>query len=298
MGTDVNTAWLDLQAGLAALAGRQLFFIGGAPRSGTTWLQRMLDRHPDISCAGEGLFMHHLAVPLERLMQDRANALAAKNAEVFAESGGYALPPAEHTEILLGTAILLALQQQAGTKPCAAVGEKTPENVFLYPRLHALFPRAKLIVIARDPRDLLSSAWHFFARRGGAADTEAARAAYVASALPAIEAGMRAALDHAEAWPQLCRLVTYEALHRDAAAQLAALFRFLGVADTAAVVAECVAANAFEALAGGRAAGEEDARSFYRTGLPGQWRSTFSDAIGETIVHRTVWAFPNFGWEP
>ena len=33
-----------------------LFFVLGAPKSGTTWLQYLLNAHPNISCRGEGLF--------------------------------------------------------------------------------------------------------------------------------------------------------------------------------------------------------------------------------------------------
>src|ERR1700722_16518864 len=45
-----------LSAEIAALRRKQLFFIGGAAKSGTTWLQLLLDRHPAISCNGEGHF--------------------------------------------------------------------------------------------------------------------------------------------------------------------------------------------------------------------------------------------------
>ena len=32
------------------------FFVGGHGRSGTTWLQRTLNSHPEILCNGEGMF--------------------------------------------------------------------------------------------------------------------------------------------------------------------------------------------------------------------------------------------------
>ena len=56
--------WIEGQRNIEALAERQLFFIGGAPRSGTTWLQLLLDCHPEVSCRGEGLFWKELAEPL------------------------------------------------------------------------------------------------------------------------------------------------------------------------------------------------------------------------------------------
>ena len=50
-------SWRERESAIAELAKRQLFFVGGAPRSGTTWMQHMLDAHPDISCRGEGHFL-------------------------------------------------------------------------------------------------------------------------------------------------------------------------------------------------------------------------------------------------
>jgi hypothetical protein len=128
------------QAEIARLAQQQLFFVGGAPRSGTTWLQLLLDSHPNVSCHGEGLFQHHLADPLATVMAARGQAIAGKNERLFRHSGGFPPPAAEDVEMLLGTAILLALERQRDGKPCRAIGEKTPENVFFFPRLKRLFP--------------------------------------------------------------------------------------------------------------------------------------------------------------
>jgi Sulfotransferase family len=57
--------WVARQQELLRLAGCQLFFVGGAPRSGPTWLQLLLDSHPVVCCRGEGLFQKHLADPLD-----------------------------------------------------------------------------------------------------------------------------------------------------------------------------------------------------------------------------------------
>ena len=148
--------WIAYQERLLRLARCQLFFVGGAPRSGTTWLQYLLDSHPEVCCRGEGLFRKHLAEPLEHMMAARRQALAAKNDAVFRHDGGYALPASDDVELLLGTAVLAALERQCEGKPYRAVGEKTPENVFFFARLKRLFPGARFIGISRDPRDVLS----------------------------------------------------------------------------------------------------------------------------------------------
>ena len=51
---------------LSALFGKQLFFIGGAAKSGTTWLQVLLDAHPSVSCTGENHFVTHLFPTLRK----------------------------------------------------------------------------------------------------------------------------------------------------------------------------------------------------------------------------------------
>ncbi len=111
-------SWVEHQDKLLRLARCQLFFVGGAPRSGTTWLQSLLDSHPEISCRGEGLFMKHLAEPLDTMMAARHQALAAKNTSVFRHAEGCKLPEPEDVELLLGTAVLAALERQCAGKPC------------------------------------------------------------------------------------------------------------------------------------------------------------------------------------
>ncbi|MFP6691035.1 MAG: sulfotransferase, partial [Alphaproteobacteria bacterium] len=55
-----------LQKGAEAVYAKPLFFICGAIKSGTTWLQLMLDAHPDIACRGEGHLPNMLCRAWER----------------------------------------------------------------------------------------------------------------------------------------------------------------------------------------------------------------------------------------
>ena len=287
--------WMNRQTELAAFAARQLFFIGGAPRSGTTWLQQILDAHPEVSCQGEGLFWKHLAVPMENMMAARRQALVEKNTAIFQHTGGYKLPGDEDTEHLIGTAILLALQRQCAGKTCKAIGEKTPENVFFFPRLKQLFPGAKFIGLMRDPRDVLASAWHFF--RAGGAEDDAAKFAFIQSALPSLNAGTRQMLALAQEFPSDSAVVTYEGLRTSPAPIIASLFRLIGVADDEEVVQNCLTQTAFATQTSGRAAGSTSNGAFLRSGVAGTWRTTISPAMNELILHELNWMFPHFGWD-
>ena len=296
--TRALASWTEQQDKLTRLAGRQLFFVGGAPRSGTTWLQYLLDAHPEVSCRGEALFGKHLATPLEAMMAERRQALAAKNAAVFRELGGYPLPTEEDAAFLFGTAVLLELERQSAGKACRAVGEKTPENVFLFARLKHLFPDAKFIAMARDPRDVLASAWHFFRKPVVGADDAAARIAFIGPALASLDQGARTMLALREAFPSHCTIVTYEDLHAAPAPVAAALFRFLGVSDGEDVVADCVARTSFTTMSGGRSPGETQEGTFFRSGVVGGWPSTFDAGMNAMILRELGWMYPHFGWTP
>lgn len=290
--------WMQHQDRLMRVARCQLFFVGGAPRSGTTWLQYLLDSHPEISCRGEGFFLKHLATPLESLTAARRQALVEKNGTVFQHGSGYPLPEQGDVEFLLGTAVLLALERQSVGKACRAIGEKTPENVFFFARLKRVFPGAKFIGIARDPRDVLASAWHFFHRPAPGEDEIAAKIAFISGALASLDSGARTMVALTEQFPSDCVNVTYERMREAPLLIAAQLFRFLGVADDADVVADCVARTSFTVLSGGRLPGVARNGSFFRSGVAGNWRSTFTPDMSATILHALGWMFPRFGWEP
>jgi hypothetical protein len=61
-----------LQSTVSAVHSKQMFFIGGVAKSGTTWLQILLDLHPNITCKGEGHFPNTFA-PLLKGVLDMHN---------------------------------------------------------------------------------------------------------------------------------------------------------------------------------------------------------------------------------
>lgn len=290
--------WTESYAELEQIARRQLFFVGGAPRSGTTWVQRMLNAHPDISCRGEAHFLQHLAEPLGTLMSRRRTFLEDKNANMFGEVGGYPLPTEDDFEVLLGTGVLLALLRQNDKKDCLAIGEKTPENVFFFPNLKRIFPNAKFIGIARDPRDSMTSAWHFFHRPHPDEDEAAAKLAFIRSALAPVTRGLRMMIEFRERFPGDTLVVTYEELSRAPGLVAAKLFRFLSVTDTPATVALCVEQTEFAAMNGGRPVGVEQNGSFFRKGVSGDWQNTLTEGMNELLLNELGWTFPVFGWHP
>ncbi len=291
-------SWTETNDRLRRLEQRQIFFIGGAPRSGTTWLQQIIDSHPDASCRGEGLFSKDLFPLFEDSMEKRRKQLDDKNRSVFSHTRGYPLPAPGDSDFLAASAILLALDAQAEGRDALAYGEKTPENVFAFPRFKRLFPGAKFIGIARDPRDVLTSAWHFFGKTSATADDDSAKMAFVDLALPSLVEGMRQMIALGRTYGGACHMVTYEGLRAEPAARISEIFAFLGLPASAGLVGDCLEKTAFERMTGGRPAGEGVSGSFLRKGVVGDWRSTLSPAMNARILEQMGWSFPHFGWVP
>ena len=120
-----------------------LCFVAGCGRSGTTLLGRLLSLHPDIVYLNEPR-PYWITV--------------SKRTEIW----GYCRSEEKQRSLLIGdplpeeAARFAALFFAAGSGSRLLV-EKTPENVFRLPWLHALAPDAKLIYIVRNGYDVIRS---------------------------------------------------------------------------------------------------------------------------------------------
>ncbi|MEM0915429.1 MAG: sulfotransferase, partial [Planctomycetota bacterium] len=54
--TTAAHAYTDQLAELDAVFTKQVFFVVGCQKSGTTWVQNLLDGHPEVRCHGEAYF--------------------------------------------------------------------------------------------------------------------------------------------------------------------------------------------------------------------------------------------------
>jgi hypothetical protein len=120
-------------------------FVGGAPRSGTTLLQNMLDSHPQITGGPEFLHLPDI-IRLRRLMQpnlskgwlDEYCTKAQADANIKQMIDNFLLPVARNM-------------------PTAYISEKTPANINVFADLAELYPDALFIQLLRDPRAVVAS---------------------------------------------------------------------------------------------------------------------------------------------
>jgi len=134
---------------------RVVFFCTGRPKSGTTYVQRLLDRHPGISCVAEQDLGQ-----LAKLLSDAVKRYNLAAAGLDRRTGGNGRPAFEAPQLrrLVRAATLLILRGQAGSK--AAIGAKDNELLLNLDFYGKLFPEARFLCILRNPLDRAVSAWH------------------------------------------------------------------------------------------------------------------------------------------
>jgi len=269
----------QLHGSITDLRDKQIFFIGGTAKSGTTWLRFLLDAHPAVSCSGEGHFLDVLAPALKSAVDRHSEIVTRKNASIFREFEGYPhLDLADFTYVLASCVALLLIKQSAH-KPACAIGEKTPNNSLYFAAFSTLFPKAKFIHIVRDGRDCAVSGWFHNLRVSpeGTVKEYGSLASYVRFFAEQWATEIATAQRFIDQHPGRVYQFRYKDLFADPEAILDKLFAFLGVETTQGLLAQCRREASFEKLSGGRKPGQENRSSFFRKGVPGDWRNHLSE---------------------
>ncbi|MBV9736511.1 MAG: sulfotransferase [Acidisphaera sp.] len=279
-------------------AKRGLFFIGGAPKSGTTWVQLLLDGHPDISCEGESHALNKFGRELDRLTRQHNDILAWKAKALFADLAPYPTLSGADFERLLRMVVLSFLSKQRKFAQAGIVGEKTPDNVLNIPMIWRLFPLARFIHVVRDGRDSAVSAWfHHQRTRPEVTDrTYASIHAYVRHMAESWAFTLRTGEQAGAARPAQYTTVRYEDLIAQPAETLAKLLGFLDAEASPQIVQSCLEAADFTRLSGGRRRGQEDRSSFFRSGTPGGWRGHLPPDLAEEFAARAGLWLMRFGY--
>jgi hypothetical protein len=251
-------------------------FVVGPQRSGTTWVQSLLDAHPEISCRFE-LRLH------DGLLQHLHRGVAEYNALIQAQtrsSPGHIpletrMLDQRQMMLLMRTAFLAHFYGEA-TAGLRYIGEKTPENLLGIADIALLFPSARYVAVVRDGRECAISSWHHF-RNAGSPDLplpDFIRRWVPERWAPLAEGVQRLLISLSEQTV----LVRYEDLVAHPRETMTSVLTALDVDSSPALVEKCVEAAAFETVSGGRKPGEADPTQFYRSGLLGEWRSAFGEA--------------------
>jgi hypothetical protein len=301
----------------AAGAAPPPFFIVGQAKSGTSWVMRLLDAHPEIIARGEGRFFGRAykrpdvermdsatlqPSSLHRALLDAAYLRRWIERSVWtrADDADAVLDElaAVCTRHLLGRALA-----DSGMR---LVGDKTPFlNAGAMAELASLIDDARVIHVIRDGRDVAVSAmhhlWNHTLDLGGGfdltpdevitreryrVDPQRFRASgqgiFSEQRITALARGWRTNVSRAIAIGRN-RLgdryteVRFESLATDPISELQRLTSFLGADARRGPVARCVERARFERFSDGRPAGVEDSKAFARKGVVGDWEEVFTE---------------------
>ncbi len=279
-------------------AGTPVFFVVGQQKSGTTWLMRMFDAHPEILCRGEGRFFGRgwrqesvKETNPKRPPSSLYNAvLDAEYLRLWIERSVWSRDDDadEHVDNLLRMAVDYFLMAELAKTGKRLVGDKSP---LLTPdtigEISTVYPEARVIHIIRDGRDAMVSAMYHsrnFGKRRGAgasASREARESGFAKNSLGRMAAEWAARVGRTvEDGPKLLgdnyAEVRYEDLLERPEREMARLLAFLGAEAGPEAVGRCVNAASFERLSRGRERGQEDTTSFFRKGVAGDWKNVFT----------------------
>ena len=248
-------------------AERGTFFAFGLPKSGTTWLQMLLDAHPSVSCPSE----HQVSFLLEALpkLLNDYNLVLREIDRRTAQQGAATLGQQDLMAVTRAF-IEACIESGARRKNARTAGIKDNTVATHFGLFRELFPAARYLCIVRDPRDATISSWHhnrrvepdFAARAADFSDW----AAQTWQRWAETYENVLAATDGSDEAAGIL-ILRYEDLigaQRDSVLQRA--FRHIGISLDAAEAAALFERTDAERLRSGPAGG------FYRIARAGGWR--------------------------
>ncbi len=298
--------------------------LSGTHKSGTTWLEKVIDAHPDFIVLHEAnTFNIFDPQGLRRLVAERQEHFRYRDYIRWLNPAFDVGDFSRFLQISLARELILRLGRAWGSR---YVADRTPGYSGLYAHLFRFWEELRVIHIVRHPLDVLASRLFHEANL----DRNATRSADVSG--PMLQT-LNAKLDSGEAllagdfvsdadaagdtlgsllrdWrrdqdnflvanrmtPAPFHLVKYEDLVERFESEAARIFAFIGTAPARTDLASIQRRSSFETLSGGRTAGQADARSFFRKGVVGDWRNVFSASQARTLWTSVAGTAASFGY--
>lgn len=258
-------------------------FVVGCPRSGTTWVQLLLQQHPDVVTAPE---TQVFAFYLDRLRRQWSQEHGGPGAEHQGRAGLCRLLSDEEFDDLCRTVAKLVLLKIFERDPSVStVVEKSPKHALFVSWIHRLFPHAFFLHVIRDPRDAVASmlaageTWGAGWAPKSVVDASRRWCANVESAMEGRDLGDR----YLE--------VRFEDLKEDAAGQLSRIHGWLDLETDRAMCDAAAEACSLSRLKKADPSddvplpGERSPEDFFRKGESGSWRSDLTGSQARVVEH-------------
>jgi hypothetical protein len=286
-------------------SGSNMLFVVGCPRSGTTWVQRLLATHPCIRTGQESDVFDQYIGPQLRAWEHELDPAASGRGGVGL---GCYFQDIDFRRLLKSYLLQLLEPMVGNLQPGELFLEKTPGHVLFVPEIRALLPEARFIHVLRDARDTVASllgASRSWGRAWAPRQARQAAATWVNH--------VRAAQDAQRALPSSQFFeMRYEALHTDGPRALRDLVDWLEVTWTDADISAAFERNNPAAARAGQGTpiplgGQfastvgpvvKEPDGFVRQARAGSWRDdlTALDKLAVWHVARATMAQVGYAW--
>ncbi len=277
-------------------------FIIAAPRSGTTWMSKMLNMHPAIYCVERRLFGNYadfvedkgIADPRLRVTLDKyVNSLFLH----------HSLPKSKKEKLLQSLINTIIKEERKYSGKKILIDKITPylnTSTHVIDQINDYFPKAKIIFLVRDGRDVLTSGvFHWFNKQSAGvvlSDFELQRRKLFLN-----KDGVKIKRffqdseieQWANEWAQPIKIINkakkthdvkvihYEDLLKNTTSVLDEVLTFVKAKNTLSILTKSVEAGSFKMMSKGREMGNAKQDAHIRKGISGDWKNYFTYEDGK-----------------
>ena len=296
------------------MAHPHLHFLISAPRSGSTWLAKSLNQHPEIMATEQRLFGDFTDVWPQK--EGGHSLKITQDAYIRNLSGFYFFEELklekrefvrEFQDFLIQQMTDFALQRSGKKRlvdkitPYSGTSERVIRNI------RSRLPGSKIIQLVRDGRDVLTSGTFDWLRFNS---TDTPRHAFFVEQVPGMQLDRffddSTIKQWATDWRDTIEIfqhkapdiqVRYEALLAEQGSELKRIFQTLEVTASQTLADACAAATTFRQLTG-RETGDERPTEKARKGVFGDWKNYFTRRDGELFQQIAGTQLERLGYAP
>mgnify|MGYP001421420484 FL=1 len=270
----------------------RITFTFGIPKSGTTWLQMILDAHPDIVCPSEHQFDYFVNRIPELLTEYnellvRVDHKTARQGPTFFQDGD----ARGIVRAIIITAVANAARKNSvryyALNDNAIIGRMDFYGTF--------FPNSKFLCIVRDPRDVVVSTWAHNLRVEKDFLARAKDIRTWSGVIGELWQKQMTEIHKLNSESDLkITFVRYEDLVEDKVKAITKILDFIGADTSSLYIDACIQATDFNSLAAADQVGSRN--PFFRKGVSGNYASELEDECQKVVVQAAKDAMDLFGY--
>ncbi|WP_259115002.1 sulfotransferase domain-containing protein [Salinibacter ruber] len=243
-----------------------ILFIAGLPKSGTTWMERMLSSYPG-----------YQEIMIPEAIEYEVGNRGSHDFEL----------PADVFERLSNLLAVLKLHVHGSPHNADVLRDANVPYLIMYRDLRDVAV-SHVFYVQRTP-------WHPEHPKYKGLSIEEGLRRFGETLLPEFVEWIRSW--HANRDPESSLVVRYEDLLADTTATFCNVARLFGLPDDPGTIQPIVDEHRFENLSGGRNRGEDEEDSFFRKGVSGDWKNHFTPDLKRLYKEKAGQALIDFGYE-